>query len=134
MGAPTGIEKFSRQRPKPYASRNSGRRVTYEGVLLVELLRTAGVSIGRAALRGPTVTQVLRASAPDGFDAVFALAELDPISVDGRVLIADTQDGRPLAARDGPLRLVAPGDKYPVRWIRNVMSLRVVGTRPNSRE
>jgi DMSO/TMAO reductase YedYZ molybdopterin-dependent catalytic subunit len=102
-----------------------GGLATYEGVPLVELLRRAGVNIGRAPLRGPDVTAIVSAVGPDGFRAVFALAELDPAAADGRVIVAYARDGRALGADEGPLRIVAPADKYPVRWIRNIVRLTV---------
>jgi DMSO/TMAO reductase YedYZ molybdopterin-dependent catalytic subunit len=102
-----------------------GARALYEGVPLVEVLRRAGVSIGRAPLQGRTLLSVLFAAGADGFRALFALAELDPASSDRRVILADTRDGQPLSAKEGPLRLIAPGDKYPARWIRNLVRLTV---------
>jgi len=54
-----------------------GRRATYEGVPLTEILRRAGIIIGLAPLRGKALTSVVIVSAPDGFQAVFALAEID---------------------------------------------------------
>jgi hypothetical protein len=103
-----------------------GGMVTYEGVRLVELLRRAGLDVGRAPLQGAAVTSVLVAAGADGYEAVFALAELDPVDAQARVLIADTRDGRSLTADEGPLRLVAPGDRYPVRWLRNVVRVTVL--------
>jgi hypothetical protein len=73
------------------------------------------------------LTSILFVTAPDGFRAIFALAELDPASGDDRVLLADTRDGLALSAKEGPLRVVAPGDKYPARWVRNVTRITVVG-------
>jgi DMSO/TMAO reductase YedYZ molybdopterin-dependent catalytic subunit len=103
-----------------------GRRATYEGVPLTEILRRAGITIGRAPLRGKALTSVVFVTGLDGFQAVFALAELDPASNEDRVVVADTRDGSPLSDDEGPLRLVAPGDKYPARWIRQAVRLTVV--------
>jgi len=104
-----------------------GGRATYEGVPLAEILRRAGVRIGRAPLQGKAVVSVLFVTGFDGFQAVFALAELDAASIDRRVLLADARDGRPLSGNEGPLRLIAPGDKYPLRWVRHVVRLTVAG-------
>ena len=43
---------------------------------------------------------------------------------DGTVLVADSLDGKPLAD-DGPLKLIATGEKRPARWVRNLVSIRV---------
>lgn len=104
---------------------DQGRRATYEGVPLTEILRRAGVTIGRAPLRGTALTSVVFVTGLDRFQAVFALAELDPAVADQRVLLADTRDGRSLSSNEGPLRIVAPGDKYPARWVRHVVRLTV---------
>jgi len=102
-----------------------GARVSYEGVLLNELLRSAGVDIGRAPLQGKALVSVVFVTASDGFQAVFTLGELDNASADRRPLLADARDGRPLAGNDGPLRLVVPGDRYPFRSVRQVVRLTV---------
>jgi DMSO/TMAO reductase YedYZ molybdopterin-dependent catalytic subunit len=118
------LRAMSRQRIEV---EDRGARATYEGVPLTEILRRAGVAIGRAPLQGRALTSILFVTAPDGFRAIFALAELDPASGDDRVLLADTRDGLALSAKEGPLRVVAPGDKYPARWVRNVTRITVVG-------
>lgn len=107
-----------------------GGRTIYEGVPLVEVLRRAGISIGRSPLEGSAITSVLSATGVDGFRVVFALAELDPAAADRRVIVADTRDGRPLPADEGPLRLVAPGDRFPLRSIRNLARLTVTVVGP----
>src|SRR5262245_56570891 len=52
-----------------------GRKASYEGVAITELLRRAGIVIGRAPLQGANVTRVVFVTASDGFQAVFSLAE-----------------------------------------------------------
>ena len=41
------------------------------------------------------------------------------------VLLADRLDGKPLAKGAGPYRLVVPGDKRPVRWVKQVVRVSV---------
>jgi DMSO/TMAO reductase YedYZ molybdopterin-dependent catalytic subunit len=101
-----------------------GKESAYEGVPLVELLQAAGVKFGHD-LRGPALATYLVVEASDGYRAVFALPELDPASTDRVVLLADRRDGSPLDARDGPLRVVVPGEKRHSRWVRQVVSLKV---------
>jgi hypothetical protein len=76
---------------------------------------------------------VVLVSGLDGFRAVFALAEFDPASTDNRVLVADSRDGSPLSDDEGPLRVVAPGDKYPARWIRHAIRLTVASVNSSKR-
>jgi DMSO/TMAO reductase YedYZ molybdopterin-dependent catalytic subunit len=97
----------------------------YEGVALEELLRRAGVPQGEQ-LRGPVMTTYVIAEAEDGYRVVFSLAELDSGFMDADVLVADTMDGAPLSANQGPFRLVAPHEKRPARWVRMLKSITVV--------
>lgn len=98
---------------------------TYEGVALAELLRRAGAPQG-AKLRGPAMATYVLASAADGYRVVFSLAELDSDFQDSEVIVADKMNGKPLADKVGPLRLVVPHDKRPARWVRMLESIKVV--------
>jgi DMSO/TMAO reductase YedYZ molybdopterin-dependent catalytic subunit len=97
----------------------------YEGVLLEELLRKAGVAHGEN-LRGPAMASYVLAEAADGYRVVFSLAELDSGILDSEVMVADTMDGGPLGEKQGPFRLVAPHEKRPARWVRMLKSITVV--------
>ena len=97
---------------------------TYQGVPLAEILKRAGVPQG-SALRGPALAIYVRAQGADGYAAVFALAELDSSVQDSGVLVADTLDGQPIPDKLGPLRLVAPHDKRPARWVRMLRTVTV---------
>ena len=93
----------------------------YEGVLLAEVLRFAGVSFEKHP-RGRAASCVL-VEGGDGYRVVLALAEVDPKVADRTVLLADRLDGKPLADKAGPYRLVVPGDKLPVRWVKQVVRI-----------
>lgn len=97
----------------------------YEGVLLEELLRKAGVQQGEN-LRGPALACYVLAEAADGYRVVFSLAEVDSGILDSEVMVADTMDGAPLGDKVGPFRLVAPHEKRPARWVRMLKSITVV--------
>jgi len=103
---------------------HDGKDVEYQGVALAAVLKAAGVPFGHD-LRGPALMQYLVVEASDGYRVVFALPELDPAAPDRTVLLADRRDGKPLDAREGPLRLVTPGDATHGRWVRQVISLKV---------
>jgi len=98
---------------------------TFEGVTFAELLTRAGVPSGEN-LRGKGLAMCVVAGAADGYHAVFSLGELDASVGGEEVLVADTMDGQPIPAGQGPLRLVVPSDKRPARWVRMVQSLTVV--------
>jgi DMSO/TMAO reductase YedYZ molybdopterin-dependent catalytic subunit len=102
-----------------------GKAVTYSGVPLVELLRLAGAPLGEA-LRGANLRLYVLVEAADGYEVVFALAELDPAMTDTRVFVVDEMNGRPLPDGVGPVRLVVPGEKRHARWVRQVVRFRVL--------
>ena len=99
-----------------------GTEGDWEGVALIELMRAAGAPIGEA-LRGANLRLYLRIDAADGYRAVFALAEIDPGIGGAQAILADRRDDKPLAADEGPLRIVVPGDKRPARWVRQVVAI-----------
>jgi DMSO/TMAO reductase YedYZ molybdopterin-dependent catalytic subunit len=102
---------------------------TYEGVLLEELLKKAGVAQGEK-LRGALMATYVVAEAEDGYRVVFSLAELDSGILDSDVIVADTMNGESLAPKQGPFRLVAPHEKRPARWVRMLKSISVVHAAP----
>jgi DMSO/TMAO reductase YedYZ molybdopterin-dependent catalytic subunit len=106
----------------------NGTSVTYEGVLLSEILRRAGAPLGRE-LSGNAVASYILATAADGYQAAFALAEADPQFTGSEILVADTVDGKPLFDYQGPLRLVAPHDKRGARSVRMLQRIDVVRLR-----
>jgi DMSO/TMAO reductase YedYZ molybdopterin-dependent catalytic subunit len=103
---------------------HDNKQETYEGVLLSELLGRAGVAQG-GKLKGAAMATYVVAAGSDGYRVVFSLAELDTDFLDSQVLIADKLDGQPLPTNVGPLRLVAPHDKRPGRWVRMLHSITV---------
>jgi hypothetical protein len=102
-----------------------GKERVYEGVLLPEILKRAGQPSGEE-LRGSLLSRYLLATAHDGYRILFALPEVDPAFTDGRILLADKVDGKPLPDREGPLRLVIPTEKRESRWIRMVEKIEIL--------
>ena len=102
-----------------------GRVVKYEGVLVGEILKRAGATVG-SEMRGDAMATYVVASASDGYQVVFSLAELDPAFTSSEIIVADTIDGKPLFAYQGPLRIVAPKDARATRSIRMLQRLEVV--------
>src|SRR5262249_47639636 len=103
-----------------------GNEATYEGVALAEILRGAKVTLGKD-LRGPLLANCLLVEAVDGYRVVLALPEVDPDLTDRVVLLADRKDGKPLGADEGPYRLIVPGDKRNMRWVKQVARISVRG-------
>jgi hypothetical protein len=116
------------RRARVEAKAEDGTTNLYEGVLVGELLTRAGAPLG-AELRGNAVASYVVASASDGYQAVFSLAELDPAFTGSDVIVADTLDGKALSDLQGPFRIVAPRDARPARSVRMLQRLEVVRLR-----
>jgi DMSO/TMAO reductase YedYZ molybdopterin-dependent catalytic subunit len=103
---------------------HDGKEAMFEGVELGEILKVAGVKFGEE-LRGKELALYLVVEATDGYRAVFALPELDPAFTDRVVLLADKREGKALAEKEGPLRIVVAGEKRQGRWVRQVVTLKI---------
>jgi hypothetical protein len=101
-----------------------GKTRRFSGVPAAALLRQVGAPSG-ATLHGATLLNVVTAKGSDGYRVAFSLAELDPGMKDGKVLVADQEDGKPLSAKDGPFKLVVETDKRPARSVRGLVGLDV---------
>ena len=95
---------------------------TYSGVRLADLLSKVGAPLG-PELRGEALTNYIVVTGADGYQAVLALAEVDPSFHPGEVLVADGMNGQPLDAHSGPLKLVVTEDNRPARSVRNLTSI-----------
>src|SRR5215470_3294196 len=101
------------------------KQEVYEGVLVEELLKRAGVPQGEH-LRGQSLASYVVFKAEDGYRVVFSIAELDSGILDSDVIVADTVDGGAISGKAGPFGLVAPHDKRPARWVRMLKEITVV--------
>ena len=97
--------------------------VTFSGVPLMALLVEVGVP---QRPKGKDLRLVVVAEARDGNKVAYSLGEVSPDVHDGSVLLADTQDGKPITDESGPIELICSGDRSPARWIRGLASIRVV--------
>jgi len=113
------------------ARSHGGEEHSYTGVALGDVLRDAGTP-GGADLHGRYLRYYALAQARDDYSVVLALPELDPAYTDKMVLIAWARDGQPLAAKDGPLEIVAPDDRHPARWVRQLRRVDVHIDGPHS--
>jgi DMSO/TMAO reductase YedYZ molybdopterin-dependent catalytic subunit len=103
---------------------HDGRESLFEGVAIVELLRLAGVPLGKD-LRGERMLTYLAVEAADGYRVVFALPEIDPAFTDRTILLVDRRDQQPLSPHEGPLRVIVPGEKRQARWVRQVTAFTI---------
>ncbi len=95
---------------------------TYSGVPLIDLLVKLGVP---DKPRGKQLKIYLVAVGSDGYEVVYSLGEVTPDVHDATVLVADSEDGKPITG-DGPLKIVATREKRPARWVRNLVAVRVL--------
>lgn len=95
---------------------------TYSGVPLVDLLDMLGVP---DKPRGKDLRLYLVAVGSDGYEVVYSLGEVEPDVHNGTVIVADSEGGKALAS-DGPLQLVATGEKRPARWVHNLVAIHVL--------
>ena len=94
---------------------------TYSGIPLIDLLVKAGVP---GDPHGRDLALYFAAIGSDGYIAAYAVAEANPLLHDGTILVADALDGKPLTTQ-GPLMIVATGEKKPARWVRNLVEVKV---------
>jgi hypothetical protein len=103
---------------------HDGKDAKFEGVAARDVLKLVNAPLGKD-LRGKNLATYVVAEAIDGYRVVYALTEFDTDFTDRVILIADRRDGQALGAKEGPLRIVVPGEKRPARWIRELVSISV---------
>jgi hypothetical protein len=102
-----------------------GNAHSYSGVLLADILKKAGVTLG-SDLRGENMTKYLLITASDNYQVIFALPELDKGYTDRMIILADQMDGKPLPTGDGPFRVIVQDEKKPARCIKQVTGMKVL--------
>jgi hypothetical protein len=102
----------------------AGIKTRHEGVLLRDVLVKAGVPMGEA-LRGKALARVVIATARDGYQVAYSIAEIDAGFNDFVMLVADTRNGKPLLPDTGPLQIIVSQDQRAARWIRQLTTLEV---------
>ena len=101
-----------------------GAQVTFQGVLLADLLKKVDLPTGEK-FHSTAASYYLLAEGHDGYRAVFSWAEVDSSFMDKPVYVVMKRDGKPLSENDGPFELVVPGEKRNARWVRQLIALRV---------
>ena len=109
---------------------HSDQEGAYEGVLLYELLRAAGVAFADPAAPDKKLPAALRTAyvlveAADGYQVVFSIPEIHPGLGGREVLLANRVNGEPLGAKLAPYQVIVPGSDLHARWIRQVTRILV---------
>lgn len=94
---------------------------SYSGLPVQDLLKLAK---DESTPQTSTNMQVVVAGATDNFHVVLTLCDTNPDCRSGQAIVADLEDGKPLAT-DGAFKLILTEDKKPARWVRNLQSLTV---------
>ena len=102
-----------------------GLKTTFEGVALADVLAKTGVELGDKLRGKDALSRVVIASARDGYQVVYSIAEVDTGFSNQVVLVADRRDGKPLLPDSGPLQIIVPNDKRAARWMRQLTSIEV---------
>jgi hypothetical protein len=105
-----------------------GNTTTYEGVLLYDLLIKAGWQFGRG-MTGKGMASYILITAKDGYQVLFAPAEIDPAFAGEKVIVADKTDGGSLPGPQQPFRIVTPADKMHARSIYSIVKIELVKLR-----
>lgn len=108
---------------------HNGATSNYRGVSIVSLLESAGLTFGKA-LRGKRLATYLLVQARDGYQVVFALPELDPAFNDRIIFLAYSKNGGELPEEEAPLRVIVSSEKREARWIRQVVSFKILLVAP----
>ncbi len=112
-----------------YAGGDGKQTRTYTGTSLWALIDQAGIRVN-PAVHNDLLSKVVVATGAGNYRAVFSLGELSPAFGNraGQVAYAETIDGTTQAlARNGPLRLTAPGDIRGGRYVSGLTRLEVRG-------
>lgn len=99
-----------------------GKLQEYSGVPVIELLKMAGVTLGKE-LKGENLTKYMLVRGSDGYEVIFSLAELDSAFTNRVIILADKKDGKPLEDGVGPFRLIVPEENRPARSVLEVSHL-----------
>ncbi len=120
---PTKLEGFEKVEVK---LTEDGQTVTYTGVALASLLEKQGKGSGTMPALRSLSDAVLLVRGSDGYQAAVSAAAVAMDPKGGRYLLATSRDGKPLEKGQGPVRLIVPGDPKHVRWVKEVVTIRLV--------
>lgn len=98
---------------------------TFVGTPLLGVLDHVGLDIP-AGGKNPLLSLSFVVTAKDGYQVVISGGELDPAFGNTRMYLAWEQDGAALTGKDGPIRLVVPGDTKGGRYVSGIVSIEVL--------
>lgn len=96
---------------------------SFTGVLLSDVLAAVELDADPDGPKNAILRYYLVFTAKDDYEVVIGGGEFDPGFGNRPMLLAWEQDGEPLNAEDGPVRLVVPGDVRGGRYISGVTTI-----------
>lgn len=112
------------QRTITVHNEHTKRDESYSGVELGDLLAKYGAPFDRTSQKR-MLHSYLRVEGTDHYFVLYSVAEVEGSLHAGDVIVATSMDGKNLG-EDGAIKLVASGDKKPMRWVRNVTKITLV--------
>lgn len=97
---------------------------TYSGVALSDLLAKYGAAFDKQGQK-QILHSYLRVEGTDHYFVVYSGEEIQGAGHNGDVIVATNVNGKDLGD-DGEIKLVASGDKKPMRWVRNLAKITLV--------
>jgi hypothetical protein len=122
--ATLSVSDLSKLPQKTVKAMDHGTRATFQGVLLTDVLKRVDLPSGEE-FHSTGASYYLTAEAKDGYEVVFAWAELDSTFINKSVYVVTKRDGKPLPDNDGPFQLLVPGERRSARWVRQVTVLKI---------
>ena len=99
---------------------------TYSGVLLTDLLTSAGGVQLKAGGKNDFLRKGIVAVGTDGYSCMVVGGEVDARFAHTSILVATSMNGSALPASDGFARLIVPGDQAMGRFVSTLTELQVV--------
>lgn len=104
----------------PHAKRDE----SYSGVELSDLLAKYGAPFNKTTQKR-MLHSYLRVEGTDHYFVLYSAAEVEGDIHEGDVIVATGMNGGGLGD-DGAIKLIASGDKKPMRWVRNATRITLV--------
>ncbi len=105
---------------------HTNKTVTFTGPLVTDVLAKAGLIPGDKT-HALILRSYVTAAGTDGYFVIYSGAELEPMFTSGKVIVALTEAGAPVASG---MQLVNPLDVKPARWVHGLTSLTVTINTP----
>jgi DMSO/TMAO reductase YedYZ molybdopterin-dependent catalytic subunit len=127
-----GIDDLAAMPAEDFEWQHDGVTKPMRGVPMEAVLRKYGWDVGPGGKdvqprdRRPGWRRAIVVTAADGFRAVFSSAEVTAENGPSKVFVVWQEDGKPLEAPVGPIRLLVPTDKKGSRSVRAVAGIRVM--------